>query len=143
MEQTFKTKFFNYILVLFGFATTTSCEYISQTVCEYGVPTMDFEVSGKVVNKGSAPIEGIKVSCYTNKDPGIATTLTAADGSFLISGTAISPILTFEDIDGPGNGGEFAEKTQEISVNQIEKGDGNWYMGKYEAKGVVIEMEEK
>lgn len=104
---------------------------------------MDFEVSGKVVNNDSAPIAGIKVSCSIRKEPGIATAFTAADGSFLISGTAISPSLNFEDIDGPENGGEFADKTEEIAVSQIEKGDGSWYMGKYEAKGVVIKMEKK
>jgi len=144
MIQTIKTKLFNYLLVLLGFAATTSCEDTNMNMeCMYGTPTMDFEVSGKVVNKDSAPIAGIKVSCDIFTDPGRATAFTAADGSFQISGTAISPTLNFKDVDGPENGGEFADKTQEISVNQIEKGDGNWYMGKYIAKGVVIEMEEK
>lgn len=144
MNQTFKIKFFNHLLVLLGFAATTSCDNKNMNMeCMYGTPTMDFEVSGKVVNKDSAPIAGIKVSCYVYSDSGIATTLTAADGSFKISGTAISPTLNFEDIDGLENGGQFADKTQDITVSQIEEGDGSWYMGKYEAKGVVIEMEEK
>lgn len=144
MKQTFITKVFNCILAILGFAATTSCENINtEVVCMYGTPTMDFEVSGKVVNKDSAPIAGIKVSCQFFTDPGIASTLTAEDGSFSISGTGIGPMLTFEDIDGPENGGEYEDKTQEITVSQIEKGDGSWYMGKYKAKDVVIEMEEK
>ena len=143
MKQTLKTKFFNYILVLLGFATTTSCEYIPQVLAEYGTPTMDFEVSGKVVNQDSAPIAGIKVSCRVFYDPGVATVLTSEDGSFNISGTAMRPLLEFEDIDGPENGGEYVSRKEEIKVDQVGKGDGHWYMGKYESKGVVIKMEKK
>lgn len=143
MRQTFKTKIFNRILVLLGFASTTSCEYINVTKCEYGTPTMDFEISGKVVNQDSAPITGIKVSCPHNWVPGASNVFTAEDGSFVISGSGIVPVLEFKDVDGPENGGEFADKIQEIKVTKIKEGDGSWYMGKYEAKGVVIEMEEK
>ena len=143
MEQTLKTKFFNYILVLLGFSASTSCENVIPIECEYGTPTMDFEISGKVVNQSSEPIQGIKVSCQTFTLPGVSTAITAEDGSFHISGKAISPMLEFEDIDGPENGGEFASKTEEIKVNQIKKGDGHWYKGEYEAKDVVVRMEEK
>ena len=141
MKQTLITKVFNHILVILGFAGTVSCE--PEVICMYGVPTMDFEVSGKVVNKDSAPVAGIKVSCYTDTSPDAPSAITAEDGSFNISGTAINAVLKFEDIDGPENGGEFEEKIEEIKVNQVQKGDGNWYMGKYEAKDVVIEMKEK
>lgn len=143
MEQTLKTKFFNYILVLLGFSASTSCENVIPVKCEYGTPTMDFEISGKVVNQESEPIQGIKVSCQIFTGPGTTTAITAEDGSFHISGKAISPMLEFEDIDGPENGGEFASKTEEIKVTQIKKGDGHWYMGEYEAKDVVVRMEEK
>lgn len=73
----------------------------------------------KVVNKDSAPVAGIKVSCQIFTDPAVASTLTAKDGSFSISGTGIGPMLTFEDIDGPENGGEYEDKTQEITVSQM------------------------
>lgn len=143
MKQTLITRFFNSILVLLGFSSAVSCEPGSGAVCMYGVPTMDFEVSGKVVDQDSAPIAGIKVCCSTFDEPGVATVFTAADGSFFISGTEMSPLLKFEDIDGPENGGEFAEKTEEIEVVRVKKGDGEWYLGKYEAKGVVIGLEKK
>lgn len=103
---------------------------------------MDFKVSGKVVSEEAAPIPGIKVSYPIPADPGTATVLTASDGSFSISGTASSPMLKFEDIDDPENGGEFADKSQEIEVEQVKKGH-RWYMGEYEAKDVVISMKEK
>lgn len=142
MKQTFVTKVLNHILVILGFASAVSCEE-PEMRCMYGTFSMDYEVSGKVVNNDSAPIPGIQVSSGINVASGAATVLTAQDGSFFISGTgAPSIVLVFEDIDGPGNGGEFAGKTQEINVSQIKKGDG-WYLGKYGAKDVVIELEEK
>jgi len=103
---------------------------------------MDFEVSGKVVDQESAPIPGIKVSCQTFSEPGIVTVYTGKDGSFFVSGTEMGATLQFKDVDGPENGGEFADKTETIKLTQIEKGKG-WYRGKYEAKDVVIKMEEK
>jgi len=136
------SRFLNYLLVLLGYATATSCESIT-VLCEYGTPTMDFEVSGKVVNQKSEPIAGIKVSCHVFTEPGTVTAVTSKDGSFSISGTSGSPTLKFEDIDGTENGGEFSDKTEKIKVEQVKEGDGHWYRGKYEAKGVVIEMEEK
>ena len=142
MEQTVITKFLNRILVIFGFAGSVSCATGNINVM-YGVPTMDFEVSGKVVNHDSVPVAGIKVSCSTRTEPGVSSVLTAGDGSFVISGTGMSALLNFEDIDGPENGGEFADKSEEIEVEQVGKGDGSWYKGKFEAKGVVIEMKEK
>ena len=141
MKQTLITRIFNHILVILGFASTVSCG--PDIVCMYGTPTMDFEVSGKAVNEDSAPVAGIKVSCYTDSRPDAPSVITAEDGSFNISGTAINAVLKFEDIDGPENGGEFEEKIEIINVEQVQRGDGNWYMGKYESKGVVIKMEKK
>lgn len=142
-----KTKILNYLLALLGFAAATSCDEAGNLIigmaAEYGTPTMDFEVSGKVVDQNSAPIEGIQVRCMTYDAPGHSTTLTAKDGSFSISGKSMSALLEFSDIDGPENGGEFATKMENIEVKKIGDGDGRWYMGKFEAKGVVIDMEEK
>lgn len=141
MKQTIITKIFNFILVSLGFTSVVSCER-PPFVCMYGMMTMDFEVSGKVVNQESEPIAGIKVSCHSNTEPGYASVFTAEDGSFSIAGS-IGPSLELKDVDGPENGGEFADKIEEIQVHQIGKGDGKWYMGKYEAKDVVIVMEGK
>lgn len=140
MKQTPVTRFFNFILVGLGFTSTVSCHLPFMSVM-YGTPTMDFEVSGKVVNQQSEPIPGIKVSC-NDRGSGPSSVLTDQDGSFSISGTATSAWLGFEDIDGPENGGEYAGMHKDIDVKQVEKGDG-WYMGKYEARNVVIRMTEK
>ena len=132
--------------MLLGFSATA----LSQVACmygprqsDYGALTMDFEVSGKVVDKESAPIAGIEVSCSAKTESGVSSVLTAGDGSFFISGTGVSPLLQFKDIDGSENGGEFAEKFKVIEVDRAGKGDGNAYVGKYQAKGVVVEMEKK
>lgn len=142
-----KTKILNYLLALLGFAAATSCDEAGNLIIgiapEYGTPTMDFEVSGKVVDQNSAPIEGIQVRCRTYDAPGHSTTLTAKDGSFSISGKSTAAWLEFSDIDGPENGGEFATKMENIEVKKIGDGDGHWYMGKFEAKDVIIDMEEK
>lgn len=123
MRQGFFTTILNYILVLLGFATTTSS-------CEYGTLAMDFEVSGRVDNQDLTPIAGIKVSAVEDD----VTALTSEDGSFFISGTGMGAFLKFEDIDGPENGGEYAVKTEEVKVEQVEKGSGHWYKGNYEAR---------
>ena len=151
MKANLRIKFFKQILTLLGFSTAAitqfACAYgpipKDYPPCEYGTPVMDFEVSGKVVNQNSSPIAGIKVSCSVNTEPGVSSVITAEDGTFMISGTGISPVLDFKDVDGAENGGEFADKTETIKADRIEDGDGKWYLGKYEAKGVVIEMEEK
>lgn len=157
MNHTLKTKFFKHILMLLGFSTAAitqfACAYgplpndytepEDDMLCMYGTPVMDFVVSGKVVNQSSSPIAGINVSYRIITAPGVSSVLTAEDGTFLISGTGIRPVLEFKDVDGAENGGEFADKKETINADRVEEGDGKWYLGKYEAKGVVIEMEEK
>lgn len=142
MKQSRKINLYNKVLSLLGFAAATACEpgTIGITIpgrVEYGCPYMDFVVSGKVVNKQSDPIPGIKVSSCGN------STFTDRDGAFSISGQDMSPQLFFEDIDGQENGGEFAFKMEEIEAEKVGDGDGRWYMGKYQATDVVVEMEEK
>jgi len=147
MKQTLKTKFFSYLLVLLGFAATTSCEP-SETPCVNGVPIgVYYMVSGKVVDKDSAPIAGIRVS--SGNDPERFPTFpTDEDGSFYISwfGTNRGAYLYFQDIDGPENGGEFIDKTEEIKCEYFCHGSPGImavYVGMYGAKDVVIRMEKK
>lgn len=155
MKSPFKIKISSHILKLLGFSaaaiTQFACAYgpipgdyqDDDMSCMYGTPVMDFKVSGKVVNQSSSPIAGINVSYRIITAPGVSSVLTAEDGTFLISGTGIRPVLDFKDVDGAENGGEFADKSETIKADRVEEGDGKWYLGKYEAKGVVIEMKEK
>lgn len=43
--------------------------------------------------------------------------------------------MILEDVDGKANGGEFATdtiKSENITVEQVEKGEGAWDCGSYE-----------
>ena len=53
--------------------------------------------------------------------------------------------LTFTDTDGPENGGQFAEKSVEVTFTEADrtaKGDG-WYEGGFARTGVDVTLEEK
>ena len=51
-------------------------------------------------------------------------------------------VLTFEDVDGQENAGEFQNVTIEVPVFKVKDGDGNWYDGAYEA-GANVTMIKK
>ncbi len=109
-------------------------------MCEYGTPTMDYVVKGKVTDKAGTPIKGIVVSAKSRQPYGNAPELsavTAADGTFVtnkVERTTGSEILVFTDTDGEANGGEFATLEKQISTlpqTQVKEGEG-WYRGEYE-----------
>lgn len=129
-----------FLLSLMGIA---SCDFLR---CEYGTPNADYQIKGKVTDMENNPIEGIQVNHQDSFDTDVA--YTKADGTFEISFNAFPPSkdskidLTFTDADGTENG-EFADKTENISVTQAEEGSGSWYEGMYTATDVTVKMEEK
>lgn len=111
---------------------------------EYGVPVVEFRITGKVVDADSNPIPDIEVS---NEDA-YEKVRTSEDGTFVFSGEAIGSgmdriELVFTDLDGEENGGEFVTKVESVPVVQIDEGDGNWYNGDYSAENIEIVMERK
>ena len=71
-----------FILSIFGLTTFMSCEYGCPPVtAEYGTPSAEFHISGRVENKLGKSIEGIKVSVYNQQNP---LDTTNSDGSFKI-----------------------------------------------------------
>ena len=106
---------------LLGFAT--ACEN-KRTVDMYGTPYIDYNVRGKVTDKEGNPIKGIEVNDKANK----ITSTTGGDGSYELSGEEWSRnvTLTFTDIDGPENGGEFVEKTVDIKLTGSVDTDGTF-----------------
>ena len=136
---------FRRILGLLGFAAAgASCgETIANMACMYGVPTMDYSVSGKVQNASGDPIEGIEVT--SEEDFEGARALTSPDGSFTLGSRAFPAdtiSISFNDVDGVQNG-EYKDNTVKVPLKKTAKGDGSWYSGKYEAAGVVVTMEKK
>lgn len=124
---------------LLGFAT--ACEN-KETPVMYGTPYFDYKVKGKVTDKEGAPVKGIEVG---SQDAGPVTS--GSDGSYELSGREWSgqTTLTFTDIDGPENGGEFAEKVVTVEfteADRTEKGKG-WHEGTFSRSGVDTTLEKK
>ncbi len=139
------------ILSLFGFS---SC-ILAPTM--YGSPYVEFAASGKVTDKQGEPIEGIRVAVrehryYPNSENVIYdhnhwydddTLYTDAQGRYQLTRDLVSfsgpddVTIVFEDIDGPGNGGEFAPATVIPEITQTKKGDKKWYGGKFEVSADV------
>ncbi|MBQ8047875.1 MAG: radical SAM-associated putative lipoprotein [Prevotella sp.] len=127
------------LLVSMGFA---SCEDIIKSEDEYGTPTVDYHIVGKVTGPEGNPIKGIRVTARGFYDFNGRTqlqTFTDDEGKFAtesIRDTWIDDGLrvVFEDVDGDDNGGKFAKDSlfsHELQSKLIEKGSG-WFKGKYE-----------
>ena len=126
------------LLALLGFAVV-SCD-ILEIRCEYGTPTMDYTVMGKVVNRQGENLKGIKVKSMEYMPD---STYTDAYGSFRIvendvTGGGGKVPLVFEDETEI-----YRSDTVYVQLTQVEEGDGDWYCGAYEAKDVKITMKEK
>ena len=136
------------IYLLLGLLGFTACDENGGTgglVCEYGTPTVDFTVKGRVTDAQGNPIKGIVVSSTGVKNYGAETVLeavTAEDGSFAtekVTAFSVYGKLVFTDTDGAENGGEFTTKTvdlQTLPKTQITEG-GSWYKGEYEVTADV------
>ena len=115
-------------------------------VCEYGTPTTDYIVKGKVTDSAGVPIKGIVVSSKDVSsfiDCSGLSAVTADDGTFTTNKMrefGVMGTLIFTDTDGEANGGDFA--TLEVDLdklpkNQTKEGDGAWNMGGYEVTADV------
>ncbi|MBP3425067.1 MAG: radical SAM-associated putative lipoprotein [Alistipes sp.] len=107
--------------------------------CEYGTPSVDFTVKGKVTDSEGTPIKGIVVSLETDSGTVMQSTTTATDGTFTTTKTDdwlfYDSVLIFTDTDGEANGGDFATyevEVEELPKTKVKEGDGNWYQGEYE-----------
>jgi putative lipoprotein (rSAM/lipoprotein system) len=142
-------KLFKITLGLLGVAMVDSC--IGKA--EYGCPHSDFEAKGIVTDEEGKGIQGIRVVVsaeYPNPNyvggPITDTLWTDHDGKYVSRDDNFAIMssvkLEFEDVDGAENGGEFQNVTLEVPVFKVKDGDGNWYMGAYEA-GADVTMLKK
>lgn len=139
MKTSLKKRLSYLLLTLLGFASAACKEPVDM----YGTPRADTRVQGKVTDKSGNPIPGIQVRSDGNESK---ETRTSSDGSYDISTVEFSPEtqLVFTDTDGPENGGQFAEKSVEVTfteADRTEKGDG-WYKGSFARTGVDVTLEE-
>lgn len=136
------SKFF--LVTLFGIPQ--AC--IQTTMCEYGCPTVDYQLKGTVMDEDMNPIEGIKVSIEDSRNGHVADDMTDVSGEFVfnetIAGFSIDEVrVFFRDIDGSDGGGEFAPDSLKVSVHKVAEGDGNWHRGTFESDDVEIYLKKK
>lgn len=128
--------------ILLSFVTfLTGCDwpFSPEPVAEYGVPSADYVIKGKVTSSATEkPIKNIRVVIPGIKYPflGLDTTYTDANGEYEVK-YGDFPILSeqykvvFSDIDGANNDGQFRSDTLKVSFSasdQVKKGSG-WYSG--------------
>ena len=126
-----------FLLTLLGFGAV-SCE---RSMVEYGCPTADYHVSARVVDSEGNSIAGIEVGSSYGEVFGVSD----ADGVVDINyrGGSISNI-TFTDVDGAENGGEFSKVEFDWyylnrKKEKVEDGEG-WYEGKFNIELGDVEM---
>jgi len=144
------------LLLVLSALGIVSCDIFGGMKAMYGCPTTDFSISGNVTDEANDPIENIKVTIFEGyqsetegfvvSNSGSTKTDELGEVSIDLSTVLVDQVrIVAEDIDGEAHGGEFAPSDTLIikSFEQIKKGDGNWYMGKYASKGNIIKMKKK
>ncbi|MDR0798865.1 MAG: radical SAM-associated putative lipoprotein [Dysgonamonadaceae bacterium] len=137
MKNAIIKNFDRLILLLLGILGLTNCD-IDMPV-EYGSPTGEYQITGTVTNgETGKPIPQIQIVRSLDPDFDVRpdTLYTNEEGKYIIYMHGLNtPVnLKFEDIDGEENGGYFQSKTLETAVtkkDQVQKGDGHWYKGKF------------
>jgi len=120
------------ILTMLGFS---GCEFYGPV--EYGSPSANYTVKGKVVNKADGKaIKGIRIGyeSATNSSFYLEGTVSDENGEFKLTDQDIYknkiPVY-FDDIDGELNG-SFASDTVEIDFSKVYPvGKKGWYEGEY------------
>ena len=132
------------ILGLLGFASCGEIENILEAPDMYGQPHADFKALGTVRDEDGNPIKGIQVTVrqhWSYDEPADNKLFTDANGTYQLIREVFdgpeSVTVTFEDVDGEENGGEFASAEVSPEVVQTKKGDNDWYGGAFEAQADV------
>lgn len=139
-----KTKLIVLLLGLLGFSACNNQDmYGTPEPPMYAPPPpleLRLNVSGKVTDAEGTPIKGISVMSDAGQ-----TINTTADGSYYITQTnensdlsGQNMNLTFTDIDGPDNGGEFATKSVKNMLTEADRVSDNEY-----TKTLDVTLEEK
>lgn len=111
----------------------------------YGTPLVEFSVKGRVVDADSNPIPNIEVTWAGNT---YGKAVTAEDRTFQYTNEGMDEdmsqvVLTFTDVDGQENGGDFVSEEVQVPLTQTDPGDGNWDFGDYAAEDVVVVLDRK
>lgn len=126
------------IISLLGFA---ACDSEKEILYEYGSPTADYKYMGTVTDEDGNPIKGINVvfqkSGIGDTRPEVLRVETDKNGQYSTDYIRWVPSgiyqVTYTDVDGAENGGEFKDEivyTSHMDREQTGDGDG-WYQGKF------------
>lgn len=144
-------RFCRWALPLFGVSAAISCDNVIESpdmygcppAPEYGVPVMEFRISGKAEDaKTGQPVKGIAVTS-TKLFEGPDTTWTSDKGEFIVQGSSYPSdkiTLKFTDVDGIENG-EYSVKEVEVPLVEKEGSQDGWMVGIYEAEDVLIKLD--
>ena len=134
--------------LLLGVLGFTSCEKedeIGDTPAAYGTPTADYIFEGVVTDQAGNPIKGIEVQIDGFFERGTLRTLkheTAADGTYftnIYKECGFVRSITYTDVDGEENGGEFESltiKPDDMEKLKLRDGEG-WYGGVFKLSAEV------
>jgi putative lipoprotein (rSAM/lipoprotein system) len=135
------------LLSLLGCSVEGPDEY-GTPVMEYGSPSAEFIISGKVTSPTIGAVKNISVVMRERDESFHAdSTGTSNNGNYLVSAITFPKSttfqLTFSDIDGEANGA-FKDTTLTVDFNnpQFTGGDGHWYEGEVR-KEVNIQLRPK
>ena len=129
------------LAIILSFFGLSSCEIIEPRV-EYGTPSADYIVKGKVSDKfTNQPIKGIGVIVPNRVYPKHGDTVYTNElGEYTLDLKNSFPYwnekmkVIAKDLDGMKNG-DFQPDSIEITFTEkdlIKKGSGNWYVGIYQ-----------
>ena len=128
----------------------------------YGVPTMDYRISGRVKDAKGNPVKGIAVNMLDRNINATADTIygdqgniqrylehnevrTDSQGRFAIMAQELpheSVRLLVRDTDGKANG-EYKNQLLEVPVDNVDKSSASgWYLGTFN-KELNIQLEDK
>lgn len=149
------SKFISVCLLALGFSACSSLgDDPDPVICEYGVPSAKYKVSGKVVSAEGEKkaVKGIRVVMIDNVDESKNTYIqgdtvfTDADGVYKIDKHSFPQQqfkVKFQDVDGEDNG-EFEEKIEIIDFKDAQYTDGGrWYKGEATKDMGTVELEAK
>lgn len=138
---------YGFLMTVLGFSSCDDLLGIMEQKDAYGQPYAEFKITGEVKSQDGKPLKGIRVIVNPRKSNGdygrfeSDTLFTDADGKYSKDrlkhdwpDNLEDAIITFDDIDGVENGGEFQSvslQKGEFSVENVKKGSGNWDSGDY------------
>ena len=130
----FVIRFFNF--VIFAILSCFGISSSEQVMAMYGVPSGEFQVSGRVKNLKSKPVRKIEVEIQDPRNNHLGVTTTTKDGSFQFNykGWPHREIyLISRDVDG-GRNGAYQSDTTIVKLDYPKQG---WNQGKATASSDV------